>query len=182
MTAASSGPNMATGCSHASVHSRRFDTYTRACETADAFLFRLGDPEAVDQACQRSPVGRLTSNALFVHKSAVAALEPALRIYEGCARAYLGEIDEANVVKLHRFSGKVSYLACPDFDTAPIPRSCGRSSYPCGVASWTAGTTPTTRPRWSWIRRNGWLTRIIRFATSSHVSPSWNSRTACWTV
>ena len=98
-----------------------FGTYTRACETADACLFRLGDPEAVDQACQRSPVGRLTSNALFVHKSAVAALEPALRIYEGCARAYLGEIDDANVVKLHRFSGKVSYLACPDFDTGPHP-------------------------------------------------------------
>jgi len=98
-----------------------FGTYTWACETADACLFRLGDPDAVDQACQRSPVGRLTSNALFVHRSAVATLEPALRIYEGCARAYLGEIDDANVVKLHRFSGKVSYLACPDFDTAPHP-------------------------------------------------------------
>ena len=98
-----------------------FGTYTRACETADACLFRLGDPEAVDQACQRSPVGRLSSNALFVHKSAVATLEPTLRIYEGCARAYLGEIDDANVVKLHRFSGKVSYLACPDFDTGPHP-------------------------------------------------------------
>lgn len=85
-----------------------FGTYTRACESADACLFRLGDPEAVDQACQRSPAGRLTSNALFVHKLAIAALEPALRIYEGCARAYLGEIDDANVVKLHRFSGKVS--------------------------------------------------------------------------
>ncbi|MCY2993115.1 MAG: hypothetical protein NTY19_35315, partial [Planctomycetota bacterium] len=27
----------------------------------------------------------------------------------------------ANVVKLHRFSGKVSYLACPDFDAVPHP-------------------------------------------------------------
>lgn len=98
-----------------------FGTYTRACEMADACLFQAGDPEAVHQACQRSPVGRLSSNALFVHKSAVDALEPILRIYEGCARAYLGEIDDTNVVKLHRFSGKVSYLTCPDFDTVPHP-------------------------------------------------------------
>jgi hypothetical protein len=25
------------------------------------------------------------------------------------------------VVKLHRFSGKAPYLACPDFDTVPHP-------------------------------------------------------------
>lgn len=98
-----------------------FGTYKRACDTADELLFMSGDHEAIDQACQRSPVGRLTSNALFVHKTAVAALEPVLRTYEGCARAYLGEIDDANIVKLHRFSGKVSYLACPDFDAHPHP-------------------------------------------------------------
>ncbi len=98
-----------------------FGTYTRACESADACLFDVGNADAIDQACQRSPVGRLSSNALFVHKSAVNSLEPILRIYEGCARAYLGEIDDTTVVKLHRFSGKISYLACPDFDTAPHP-------------------------------------------------------------
>ena len=48
-------------------------------------------------------------------------LVPLLRIYEGCARAYLGEIDHANIIKLHRFSGKVSYLAYPDFDSDPHP-------------------------------------------------------------
>jgi len=42
-------------------------------------------------------------------------------IYEGCARTYLGEIDDATVVKLHRFSGKVSYLAYPDFEADPHP-------------------------------------------------------------
>lgn len=46
---------------------------------------------------------------------------PLLRVYEGCARAYLGEVEEANVLKLHRFSGKISYLAYPDFETDPHP-------------------------------------------------------------
>ena len=40
-----------------------------------------------------------------------------LRVYEGCARAYLGEVEGANLIKLHRHSGKVSYLVDPDFET-----------------------------------------------------------------
>jgi len=42
-------------------------------------------------------------------------------VYEGCARAYLGEVEWANLIKLHRHSGKVSYLVYPDFDTDPHP-------------------------------------------------------------
>mgnify|MGYP002135007206 CR=1 FL=1 len=44
-----------------------------------------------------------------------------LRVYEGCARTYLGEIEDTNLVKLHRTSGKVSYLSYPDFETDPHP-------------------------------------------------------------
>ena len=40
----------------------------------------------------------------------------------GCARrAYLGTLDGANLIKLHRQSGKVSYLVYPDFETDPHP-------------------------------------------------------------
>jgi DNA phosphorothioation-associated putative methyltransferase len=63
----------------------------------------------------------LLPNALYVHRSALDYLEPLLRIYEGCGRAYLGEIKGANVLKLHRFSGKISDLVYPDFDTDPHP-------------------------------------------------------------
>jgi len=44
-----------------------------------------------------------------------------LRVYEGCARAYLGEVEGANLIKPHRHSGKVSYLVYPDFETDPHP-------------------------------------------------------------
>ena len=60
-------------------------------------------------------------NALYLHRSAVESLEPLLRVYEGCARTYLGEIEDTNLVKLHRVSGKVSYLSYPDFETDPHP-------------------------------------------------------------
>lgn len=98
-----------------------FGNYREACRQADELLFQAGQPEAIDAACQRSPIGKLLPNALYVHRSALEELEPLLRVYEGCARAYLGEIEEANLLKLHRFSGKLSYLMYPDFDTDPHP-------------------------------------------------------------
>ena len=93
----------------------------KACRQADDLLFRAGNAEAVDEACRRSEVGKLLPNALYVHKDALDSLEPLLRVYEGCARAYLGEVEGANLIKLHRQSGKVSYLVYPDFDADPHP-------------------------------------------------------------
>jgi DNA phosphorothioation-associated putative methyltransferase len=98
-----------------------FGTYATACRLGDELLFRAGNPEAIDEACRRSPVGKLLPNALYLHSSALETLEPLLRVYEGCARAYLGEVEGANVIKLHRFSGKVSYLVYPQFDSDPHP-------------------------------------------------------------
>lgn len=98
-----------------------FGGYKSACDSADVLLFESGRAELVDAACNRSRIGRLTSNALYVHRSAVSSLEPILRVFEGCANAYIGDVEDANIVKLHRFSGKVSYLACPKFDSHPHP-------------------------------------------------------------
>ncbi len=98
-----------------------FGAYARACRQADELLFRAGDPAAIDEACKRSPVGKLLPDDLYVHRSALDHLEPILRIYEGCGRAYLGEIEGATIIKLHRRTGKFSYLAYPDFEVDPHP-------------------------------------------------------------
>jgi DNA phosphorothioation-associated putative methyltransferase len=98
-----------------------FGRYTKACRQADDLLFRSGNAEAVDEACRQSQVGKLLPSALYVHRDALDSLEPLLRVYEGCARAYLGEVEGANLIKLHRHSGKVSYLVYPDFETDPHP-------------------------------------------------------------
>src|SRR5207248_7107554 len=92
-----------------------FGTYARACRQADDLLFKAGNAEAIDAACQRSPVGKLLPDDLYVHKSALDTLEPLLRIYEGCGRACLGEVEGANVIKIHRRTGKLSYLVYPAF-------------------------------------------------------------------
>ena len=98
-----------------------FGTYAKACSQADELLFQAGNADLVDAACKRSPIGKLLPDSLYVHRISLDHLEPLLRVYEGCARSYLGEIEGANLIKLHRYSGKLSYLSYPDFDTDPHP-------------------------------------------------------------
>lgn len=98
-----------------------FSTYKQACENADDLLFALRDQKVVETACQVSEIGKLTPGALYVHESALDALSPLLRLYEGCARGYLGRIDGANLIKLHREEPKISYLSYPTFETDPHP-------------------------------------------------------------
>ena len=52
-------------------------------------------------------------------------LPPLLRVYEGCARGYIGVVEGANVVKLHRRVPQISYLAYPHFDHDPHPALMG---------------------------------------------------------
>ena len=98
-----------------------FGSYKRACEQADELLFSAGDAEAINEACKASGIGKLLPKALYIHRTAIGRLSPVLRVYEGCARAWIGEIEGANIIKLHRYSGKVSYHAYPDFDLDPHP-------------------------------------------------------------
>lgn len=95
--------------------------YTAACKIADTLLFQLRDQNQVAAACRASPLGKRLPLALYVHASAMPRLVPLLRMYEGCARAYAGEIEGANLIKLHTHQAQVSYLSYPDFDADPHP-------------------------------------------------------------
>ena len=98
-----------------------FSTYRRACQEADLALHAVGDMQRVLRAAQRSPVGKRTPSAIYVHESALDALPPLLRLYEGCARRYIGRVEEANLIKLHTEEPMVSYLSYPQFESDPHP-------------------------------------------------------------
>jgi DNA phosphorothioation-associated putative methyltransferase len=98
-----------------------FSSYTRACREADDLLFSVGKQEIVDKACASSPIGKLTPEALYVHESVLGELSPLLRIFEGCARGYVGRVEGANIIKLLRHEPRISYLCYPEFDTDPHP-------------------------------------------------------------
>ncbi len=87
-----------------------FGGYQQACAAADLMLLSLGNPEIMGIRCQISPVGKKLSNSLWVHVSAIEALDPLLRLYEGCASS------GRSVVPKRRMSSS-SISASPEFLT-----------------------------------------------------------------
>jgi hypothetical protein len=98
-----------------------FGSYKAACGHADELLFAVGDPAALRAAAGGAPVGKVTSDALYVHISAVDLLPAELLVYDACARVVAGAVDDANLVKFHLDKPRVSYLVYPNFDTDPHP-------------------------------------------------------------
>ena len=98
-----------------------FSSYRRACEEADVALLAAGDIARVSKAASGSAVGKRTPSAIYVHESALDSLPPLLRLYEGCARGYIGRVEGANVIKLHTNEPRVSYLSYPEFESDPHP-------------------------------------------------------------
>jgi DNA phosphorothioation-associated putative methyltransferase len=81
--------------------------------------------ETVYTACKETACGKLTPEALYVHASGLPSLPSVLRVYEGCARGYIGIVEGANLVKLNRRTPMISYLSYPDFDRDPHPTLAG---------------------------------------------------------
>jgi DNA phosphorothioation-associated putative methyltransferase len=99
-----------------------FSSYKKLCQEADELLFSAGDMGNVATAARESPIGKVTTSALYVHVDVLHLLNPVLRVYEGCARHFIGDIEGANLVKLNLLKPKVSYLFYPDFDSDPHPK------------------------------------------------------------
>ena len=95
--------------------------YKAATARADELLFSAGNLDLVSSLANESIVGKRLPSALYVHLSALDLLAAPLRVYEGCARWLVGEVEHANIVKLATDKPKVSYLAYPQFDKDPHP-------------------------------------------------------------
>jgi DNA phosphorothioation-associated putative methyltransferase len=98
-----------------------FGSFKSLRRKAQPLLFAAGDPESRHVAFEAAATGKLTANALYIHTSALGDLPPLLRIYEGCARQLVGDVPDANIIKLHRHKAAVSYLAYPRFDRDAHP-------------------------------------------------------------
>ncbi len=98
-----------------------FGSHSSACRKADELLFALGRQEVLDGAIRAAPFGKTLPTALYVHVDAMDQQPLALRLYEGCARAALGAVDGATIVKLRRDEPKVSYLCYPGFERDAHP-------------------------------------------------------------
>ena len=85
---------------------------------------------AIAQACRHAAEHGLgwlePGQSLQLHVSLVEQLPPLLRIYVGCAAVLYGDYRNADLVKIHIGSGKVSLMRYDDFEGQPLPRMVER--------------------------------------------------------
>ena len=98
-----------------------FGNYTRALEKGIELLYAAGDSGEVELACEGLGIGWQDEQALYVHRSLVDELPPVLRAYVGCATALFGDVSQADLIKLHKASGKATFLVYDDFEGKALP-------------------------------------------------------------
>ncbi|HID98896.1 MAG TPA: DNA phosphorothioation-associated putative methyltransferase, partial [Thiotrichaceae bacterium] len=103
-----------------------FGKYTDALNQAKTLLFSVGRPENINQACEefykRVPKGKMVEgHSLTIHRDYLNDLPAVLRVYVGCATQLYGDIENADLIKIHIRSGKVSLMRYDDFEGKPLP-------------------------------------------------------------
>jgi DNA phosphorothioation-associated putative methyltransferase len=101
-------------------------SYVGAQGEATKLLFSLGKAEVIHKACATAAeagIGHLDGDhSLQLHSSLVPRLPAVLRTYVGCAARLYGEVEAADLVKIHVQSGKLSLTMYDDFTGKPLPR------------------------------------------------------------
>ena len=107
-----------------------FGSYAKARDAARDLLFSAGQYETIQAACASAVdagIGCLEAGrSLQLHVSQVEQLPAVLRIYVGCAGYLYGDIGNADLVKIHIASGKLTLMSFDDFEGAPLPRMTER--------------------------------------------------------
>ena len=97
-----------------------------AQQAALGLLFMIRDTEAIADACQEAAARGLgwlePGESLQLPASLVEQLAPLLRVYVGCATVLYGDYRDADLVKIHIGSGKLSLLRYDAFVESPLPR------------------------------------------------------------
>jgi len=96
-------------------------SYRQGLAEGELMLFAVGNPQVIAQLCDKAGFGHLDDQALYIHQGLIQDLHPILRIYVGCAEMLYGDIRNADVIKIHKRSGKVTLLKYDDFENNPLP-------------------------------------------------------------
>lgn len=98
-----------------------FSNYTQALKQGVDLLYAAGDTGEIELACEDLKLGWQDEQALYLHRSLLDELPPVLRAYVGCATALFGDVSQADIIKLHKSSGKATFLVYDDFEGRPLP-------------------------------------------------------------
>lgn len=98
-----------------------FHDFKKALGKGRELLFAAGDPDEIELACEETMLGWQDEQALHVHRPLLEQLPPLLRVYVGCASMLYGDVNQADTIKIHKRSGKVTFLIHENFDTDLSP-------------------------------------------------------------
>jgi DNA phosphorothioation-associated putative methyltransferase len=103
-----------------------FGNATSVFEAGRTLLFSVASPEVIGDTCGQAVAAGLgylnEGHSLQLHTSNINKLPPALRCYVGCGAKLYGDVDTADLIKIHIRSGKLTLLFYDDFDSSPMPR------------------------------------------------------------
>jgi DNA phosphorothioation-associated putative methyltransferase len=102
-----------------------FGSHANALNEAKDLLFSTGKQdslaEAVDEAADEE-LGYIFEDGSFqFHSSVLDNLPPILRVYVGCGETLYGDVSEADLIKVHVKSKKLSLMYYDDF-SLPLPK------------------------------------------------------------
>lgn len=102
-----------------------FSTMAQAREAGRRILFSMADGAALlkfAEAAEAQQLGQCLEDDFWVGAANAPLLPAALRCFIGCAERYYGDLSDAQVLKLHLATGKVTAQRYPGFATSPFPR------------------------------------------------------------
>jgi DNA phosphorothioation-associated putative methyltransferase len=100
-----------------------FGSYANAEEKARELMFAAGDSDELEIAVAQLDFGFLDPREghFTIHRSLLDELPAILRVYVECAARLYGNPREADLIKIHLHSRKLTFHYYRDFDTTPLP-------------------------------------------------------------
>jgi DNA phosphorothioation-associated putative methyltransferase len=100
-----------------------FGSYANAEEKARELMFAAGDEDELEIAAAQLDFGHLDPKEghFTVHRSLLDELPVILRVYVECAARLYGNPREADLIKIHLHSRKLTFHYYRDFDKSPLP-------------------------------------------------------------
>jgi DNA phosphorothioation-associated putative methyltransferase len=102
-----------------------FGSFQTAQTEAQRLLFSAGRTDVIREACEFAAAAGLgyldAGHSLQLHSAMANELPSVLRVYLGCAARLYGDVETADVVKVHVESGKLTLMTYDDFEGKAIP-------------------------------------------------------------
>ena len=104
-----------------------FGTYKRGLQAGERLLHSAADVNTILLACDNVAIGWQDRDSLLVATSMIDQLPVVLRVYVACAELLFGDATQADVLKVHKMTGKITFLGHAYFQQALLPRLLTRT-------------------------------------------------------